>query len=200
MERVVATRAEPTVVGSNDAERSPHGEAREETIAVRGEPQPVMAEVSVCPACGQDLADALRDDRTLASAYHAYRQRHGLLRPGDTRRLRDRYGLSQRVMALLLGLDPWTYVKILDSRKWGMHGLGGVHGDRRLLGRPVPQGAGQALPVVEDLDVRKEGRPRLRPGPEMAQVDPLLLQPTVPGLDTRLFPQWPCRLMLAVRP
>lgn len=97
---------EPVFCPACDAECSPRVETREETIRVRGEPQQAMAQVSVCPTCGQDLVHAPRDDRALASAYNAYRQRHGLLLPDDIRQLRERYGLSQRTMALLLGLDP----------------------------------------------------------------------------------------------
>ena len=91
-----------------DEERLPRLETRRETLSVRGEAQCVTAEVLVCPVCGQDLADQERDGRTLVSAYNAYRQRHGLLRPVEIRELRERYHLSQRSMAKLLGLGLAT--------------------------------------------------------------------------------------------
>ncbi len=59
---------------------------------------------------------------------------------------------------------------MLDGRNWGMHRLGGARGGGRLLRRAVAQGAVEALPVVEDLDVFQEGRPRLRLGAEVAQI------------------------------
>ncbi len=91
-----------------DAECVPRSTIRRETLMVRGEPQAVTADVAVCPACGEDLVDAARDDHTLVSAYNAYRQRHGLLQPRDIRRLRERYHLSQRLMAQIVGLDLVT--------------------------------------------------------------------------------------------
>lgn len=91
-----------------DEERLPRLETRRETLSVRGEAQCVAAEVLVCPVCGRDLADQERDGRTLLSAYNAYRQRHGLLRPVEIRDLRQRYHLSQRSMAKLLGLGLAT--------------------------------------------------------------------------------------------
>lgn len=51
-------------------------ECRKETIAVRGEPIEVDADVAVCVACGQDIADMELDEATLERAYNMYRRRH----------------------------------------------------------------------------------------------------------------------------
>ena len=91
-----------------DAARVPRSDIRHETLVVRGEPQAVTADVAVCPVCGEDLVDAARDDCTLVSAYNTYRQRHGLLLPREIRHLRERYHLSQRLMAQIVGLDLTT--------------------------------------------------------------------------------------------
>lgn len=91
-----------------DEERLPRIDSRRETLIVRGEPQEVTADVAVCPVCREDLVDAAHDDHTLVSAYNAYRQRHGLLLPHEIRQLRERYRLSQRLMAQIVGLDLAT--------------------------------------------------------------------------------------------
>lgn len=100
--------SDPVFCPECDEERAPRSETRRETISVRGEPQWVTADVLVCPACGHNLANAQHDDRTLVSAYNAYRQSHGLLLPSEIRQLRERYHLSQRSMAKLLGLGLAT--------------------------------------------------------------------------------------------
>src|SRR5689334_5182992 len=50
------------------------------------------------------------------------------------------------------------------------------HAGPRLGRGAVAQGRGQALPVVEDLDVLEHRRPGLRPGAEVDVVDVLLLE------------------------
>lgn len=51
------------------------------------------------------------------------------------------------------------YLPIADSRIWPRHRLSGEHGESRLLGRSVAQGAVQALSIVDERDVVEEGRP-----------------------------------------
>ena len=92
-----------------DEIREVRTERRRETYPVRGEPVEVEAEVLVCTACGRMVFDRAQDERTLRAAYGLYRQRHGLLKPEEIRSLRERYGLSQRSLARLLG---WGLVTI----------------------------------------------------------------------------------------
>lgn len=80
-----------------------------ETYHVRGEAIDVEAEVLVCTTCGSPVFDPETDERNLQAAYRIYRQRHGLLTPEEIRSLRERYGLSQRSLARLLG---WGLVTI----------------------------------------------------------------------------------------
>lgn len=87
---------------------------REEVYSVRGEQIPVRARVLVCRRCGGDLSDPERDEETLRRAYDEYRRRHGFLSSDDIRRLRERYGLSQRQLARLLG---WGLVTVQRYEK-----------------------------------------------------------------------------------
>ena len=92
-----------------DEARELRSERRRETYMVRGKPIEVEADVLVCSTCGQAVFDEKRDERTLPAAYDVYRARKGLLKPGEIRQLRERYGLSQRSLARLLG---WGLVTV----------------------------------------------------------------------------------------
>ncbi|WP_324667992.1 type II TA system antitoxin MqsA family protein [Geochorda subterranea] len=92
-----------------DDTRQLRTERRREAYVVRGEPIEVEAEVLICGTCGETVFDPERDERTLLRAYNVYRERKGLLKPDEIRRLRERYGLSQRSLARLLG---WGLVTI----------------------------------------------------------------------------------------
>lgn len=83
-------------------------EHRVETHHVRGEPIEVEAEVVVCSVCREAISDPELDEQTLGKVYDIYRDRHGLLHPQDIKRIRERYGLSQRSLARLLGWGEVT--------------------------------------------------------------------------------------------
>jgi len=83
-------------------------EERPETILVRGEEIEVNSRVAVCPQCGEDLIDEELEAANLGAAYDAYRVRHHLLSPRDISETRQKYGLSQRALAKLLGWGEIT--------------------------------------------------------------------------------------------
>jgi putative zinc finger/helix-turn-helix YgiT family protein len=85
-----------------------HVETRPETLAVRGAPITVVADVVVCDQCGQTIENEALDASTLAQAFQAYRQRHNIPDPDQIRDLRERYGLSQRAFTRLLGWGDMT--------------------------------------------------------------------------------------------
>ncbi len=102
------TNAATVFCAGCDAERGTREETRTQALSVRGEPIAVVGQVLVCLACGQDITDPVRDDEVLVRAYNVYRTRHGLLLPREIRALRERYRLSQRAMAKLLGFGLIT--------------------------------------------------------------------------------------------
>lgn len=79
-----------------------------ETYPVRGEDIEVQAQVAYCLKCGEALFDEQLDGENLKRAYSIYRQKHGLLGPEDVKGLREKYGLTQRGLAALLGWSPAT--------------------------------------------------------------------------------------------
>lgn len=92
-----------------DREQETRVVKRVQSLVVRGEDIEVDADVVVCTGCGEDIFDPSYDNRILKQAYDAYRERHGLLTSREIRELRERYGLSQRSLAKLLG---WGLVTI----------------------------------------------------------------------------------------
>ena len=79
-----------------------------EVYNVRGEPIEVEAEVAICQKCGTKIFDEERDSRNLEKAYSLYRDKHNLLPPDEIRTMREKYGLSQRALARLLGWGEIT--------------------------------------------------------------------------------------------
>lgn len=89
---------------------------RDETYPVKGESITVNAQVRICNFCSGDCSDSKLDDQTLLAVYDKYRDMHGLISPVEVRNLRQKYGLSQRSLAALLG---WGEITIHRYEKGG---------------------------------------------------------------------------------
>lgn len=85
-----------------------HVEQREETWPVKGEPVAVSIAVRVCDHCGARVFDRELDDAAFAQAFDAYRRKHNVISPAEIVRLREKYGLTQRGLAALLGMGEIT--------------------------------------------------------------------------------------------
>ena len=83
-------------------------EERAEVFEVRGEKIDVNSHIAVCSRCGEDLVDEDLESRNFDLAYEAYRARHHLLSPTEIAEVRQKYGLSQRALARLLGWGEVT--------------------------------------------------------------------------------------------
>lgn len=81
---------------------------KREVIPVRGEPIDVEASYYRCTVCGTQVFDMECEENNLRSAYDAYRRKHNLLFPQEIAQIRQRYGLSQRALAKVLGWGPIT--------------------------------------------------------------------------------------------
>lgn len=73
---------------------------------VRGETIRLDLPVTVCPACG--TSEVEDDLDPAAMAFAEYRKRRGLLTPEQVREIRERYSLSQKSFAALLGMSEAT--------------------------------------------------------------------------------------------
>ena len=89
-------------------EVAPQVVRRDEIYQVRGEEIPVLCHVAVCPVCKNDIVDESLEERNLELAFGEYRRHHNLLRPEEIRTIRERYGLSQRTLARVLGWGDIT--------------------------------------------------------------------------------------------
>ena len=81
---------------------------RRESFDVRGEPTEIESNVAVCLECGEDLFVEALDEQNLSRAYDAYRRRHDLLTAAEIKEMREKYGLTQRALAQLLGWGSVT--------------------------------------------------------------------------------------------
>lgn len=76
---------------------------KHEKYEVKGEPVEIDARVRVCTVCGEELWDNDLDGQTILDVYNIYRKRHNLLFPDEIRKIRERYGLTQKSFSRLLG-------------------------------------------------------------------------------------------------
>ena len=83
-------------------------ETRIETGCVRGEEISVEGPVRICAACRSILNDNALDNALIIATYDRYRERHNIVFPAEIVALREKYGLSQKNLALLLGLGEIT--------------------------------------------------------------------------------------------
>ena len=79
-----------------------------ECYDVCGEQIEVDAQVLVCAECEEELYCEELDNATLTRAYNEYRRRHRLLFPDEIKKIREKYGLSQRGFAKLLNWGDKT--------------------------------------------------------------------------------------------
>lgn len=81
---------------------------KKEAYDVCGEPIEVDAQVLICAECGEELFCEEFDNAILVSAYNEYRKKHKLLLPEEIKKIREKYGLSQRSFAKLLAWGDKT--------------------------------------------------------------------------------------------
>ena len=82
--------------------------SRQGTFNVCGEDITIEAQVMVCAECGEELFCEELDSATLVNAYNEYRRKHKLLLPDEIKKIREKYGLSQRSFAKLLNWGDKT--------------------------------------------------------------------------------------------
>lgn len=88
--------------------RATRTEQREETYQVRDSDVTVPVRISVCVQCGEEIGSDENDQKIIDAARAEYRRQNELLRPGRVKALRQRWNLSQKSFALLLGMSEAT--------------------------------------------------------------------------------------------
>jgi len=80
-------------------------ETKSVDFEVRGETVSFEIPVTVCPECGtEEVEEKFGKDPTIC-AYDIYRERHQLLSSNAIKSIRDRYQLSQKSFAILVGMS-----------------------------------------------------------------------------------------------
>ncbi len=79
------------------------------TMSFRKEGFEIVYQYYYCDASGNQFTTTELDELNTLQVYHLYRQKHGLPFPEDIKRIREKYGLSQRKMSQVLGLGINTY-------------------------------------------------------------------------------------------
>ena len=82
-----------------------------ETYPVKNEQTEILASLTYCRQCGEQIWNESLDENNLKEAYRIYRLKHGLLQPEVIKRIREKYGLSQTSFGKLLGLGEKTIVR-----------------------------------------------------------------------------------------
>ncbi len=81
---------------------------QEQTYTVRSRAISVRVRTELCSKCGQSLGSDESDQETLDLVYSEYRKQEDLLTPERIKEIRKRYRLSQRSIAVLLGMSEAT--------------------------------------------------------------------------------------------
>ncbi len=84
---------------------------KEETYPVLGENTTIMANVKVCNDCGTELFDFALDEDNLKRAFLKYKRNHALMTAKEICALRNKYNISQRTLATLIGCSQATIVR-----------------------------------------------------------------------------------------
>lgn len=81
---------------------------KKEQYRVKGENIEIDASVAICDSCNEEVFHPDYDEQNLERAYNAYRAKHKLLFPHEIKSIREKYGLSQRKFAKILGWGQIT--------------------------------------------------------------------------------------------
>lgn len=95
-------------------------EKKEKTFKIRGENIVINAEFVRCHSCNKYIADLERDENNYQQAFDVYRKRKNLLIPSKITAIRNKYGMSQRVFAKLLG---WSHATLSRYESGGLQSI-----------------------------------------------------------------------------
>ncbi|MFC1958457.1 type II TA system antitoxin MqsA family protein [Chloroflexota bacterium] len=76
---------------------------KKSTYKVKGDSILINEQVRICGNCSSIIFDEKLDSENLLLAYTSYREKNSLLQSSDIKRIRQKYGLSQRSFSRLLG-------------------------------------------------------------------------------------------------
>lgn len=80
----------------------------EETYKIRGENIKIKAKAKFDKNTNEQIFDEKLDNNAIKKAFDVYRKNHNIISPKRIKDLREKFGLSQRDFATLLGVSPTT--------------------------------------------------------------------------------------------
>ena len=83
-------------------------ELREITLPIQDDSISLTTPTRICSLCESPVYDRSLDNSTLERAYELYRRKNDIISPEEVRELREKYAISQRNLALLLGWSEAT--------------------------------------------------------------------------------------------
>jgi len=86
----------------NDIKEFSLGE-KEEFYPIKGEEIKICAQIYFCTDCNAEITTDKTEENNYLTASKYYRSKHNLMHPDEIRSVREKYGLSQRAFARLLG-------------------------------------------------------------------------------------------------
>lgn len=81
---------------------------QEITVKIKGDTITIVTPIRVCTECDTRVFDRVLDQEMFTKAFNLYRAKHDLITPEEIVDLREKYGLSQKSLAQLLGWGDIT--------------------------------------------------------------------------------------------
>jgi putative zinc finger/helix-turn-helix YgiT family protein len=82
--------------------------SKEENFPVKEDRITITSQVAHCKKCNEEIFSEELDGANIKKAYDIYRSKHNILSPVHIKELREKYGLSQRALAEVLGWGEIT--------------------------------------------------------------------------------------------
>ena len=84
---------------------------KNETFNVKATTIKVQSKVRVCTECGVEISDMELDDATMSEVYEKYKLLNNMLTSKDIKELREKYSITQKGLALVLGFGEKTITR-----------------------------------------------------------------------------------------
>lgn len=82
-----------------------------EAFNVKGTEIKVLSKKRVCSECGEEMSDVELDDATLTMVYEQYKVMNNMLTSKEIKKIREKYSISQKGLALVLGWGEKTITR-----------------------------------------------------------------------------------------
>ncbi len=81
---------------------------RQERIEIKDETISTESKIAICKSCGNELFEPYLENENLKQVYREYARRKNLVLPDEIKKIRKKYGVSQKLFAIILGVGKAT--------------------------------------------------------------------------------------------